>query len=74
LRNLFLIVSLKRENLAQANFAEEFTVQVSPERDMAHLSELFVKKIGCSLEHFLSSEWLFAQASKAFSSSEGTFA
>jgi len=34
LRNHSLILSLKRENLAQANFVEKFTLQVSPERNL----------------------------------------
>jgi len=52
LRNHFQITSLKREKLAQANLAEKFTLQVSPERYTARLSESFVNKIGCSLKCF----------------------
>jgi len=74
LRNHFLIASLKWENLTQVNFAEKFTFQVSPERDTAHLSELFISKRGCFLECFCPGEKSFAQARRYYRPSESSFA
>jgi len=44
-----MILSLKRRNLAQANYTEKFTLQISRDQDTTHLSEFF------EIKHMLSS-------------------
>jgi len=74
LRNHSLIVSLKRENLAQANSVEKFTMQVSPERVLRKQNRMLSRVFSPRWEILRPGEKSFAQARRYSCTGNSSFA